>query len=494
MSWHSLPAELKLEIVRHFELPRLELGARLPSQEFLANRSVLRNLCLTGRSADAVARPWLYRSIILFTDFKELDESSGNGSNAPLDDAKLPESDHPLVGTYTMVRLLRTLTHHPPLRLHIKYMACPLSVSGLPNDRFPGIQLDRYTQPISATWKSHAHEFSDTSGVERKVLNIAGLHTPPLDSGEGSDEIIAHDLRKREYARVPQKLLGALLCLLPEVNAVLLEEHHFWPCKVVNMILWECLRNHATVWTVLPKLATLQLQVQEIPRGLSSVSFDTVGALLKLPTLRHIETLRDDGFQSLFQVNSSASHIEGVNLPTWMSQIETLDLSSVNYHCAYFYAACEMATSLRRLSLDATRMHDGHSRSSYVSPHSEATLDTALLLRAETLEELRLASFELHSYLHIGSSSLLTCLPSMVKLRVLSIDNCSLFGPAQQIEHLSLPDLLPPNLERLDLCDCFPKMERDFSFDNFMLTGQESYFDASVRQFKQLAEAVGPPE
>ncbi|KAK8058857.1 hypothetical protein PG994_009305 [Apiospora phragmitis] len=255
MSWHSLPAELRSEIVSHLELPQLDSGSHLPSQEFREKRAALRNLCLACHSTAAEARPRLYRTIIVDS------------------------------GSVEMAHLLRTLAYSPSLR-----------------------RLTRH-------------------------------------------------------------------------------------------------------------------------------------------------------------------------------------LSSPNYHCKHFHAFCELATNLRRLSSGAGRI-DCSDSSAYT--HSEATLDAALRLHADTLEELHLAGFGRHFYTHIGAANRLACLPTMTSLRRLSIDIFMLFGPSEQIRHLSLRDLLTPNLEQLDLCDTWNTAYADFG--DSLLPHPERYLDVLIRQFQHLAEAVRPPE
>ncbi|KAK7957329.1 uncharacterized protein PG986_006551 [Apiospora aurea] len=88
MSWKLLPAELRWQIASHFELPRLELGSRLPSPEFLDKQAVLWSLCLACRSAAVEARVLLYRTIIIFVDDEEVAHimsSSSRLANATLE-------------------------------------------------------------------------------------------------------------------------------------------------------------------------------------------------------------------------------------------------------------------------------------------------------------------------------------------------------------------------------------------------------------------------
>ncbi|KAK7928350.1 hypothetical protein PG985_005348 [Apiospora marii] len=502
MSWNSLPAELRAQIVGHFELPRPELGSRLPSREYLNRRATLWNLCLTCRSAAVEAQSWLYRTIILFLDFRKVKPSS-----LGCDQTTSPASSSILFvlngvtgkPSDNLVPLLRTLAHNPALRLHIKYLACALPISGgilrarheSPSDR----ELQRATW---TSWLSHNDGFSHLPEFARRVLDIAELpaprpimpHTRRLGL-EGSDDI------EDGIDTIAEKTLAALFCLLPEVDTLLIEGVDKWPCDVTPMILEELLKDEATASAVLPKLATLQIQLHNVSRDSRNperpmVSFDAIYALLNLPTLRHIETWHVDGFQSFFDVYSSRpDHNESrtrVNLRQWLPKIESLSLSSVNHHCSDFYAACRVATNLRRLALDAVGMHRGHSES-HSPPHLEA-LSSALLLRAETLEELRLAGFERHALKHLSWSYRLTCLPSMTKLRILTLDVFMLFGPSGQIDRLWLPDLLPPNLERLDLCDRWSDADADYG--DFLRLHPELYVDALARQLLDLAAAVQP--
>ncbi|KAK7957330.1 uncharacterized protein PG986_006552 [Apiospora aurea] len=229
------------------------------------------------------------------------------------------------------------------------------------------------------------------------------------------------------------------------------------------------------------------------------VSFDTVCALLNVPTLRHVETWCDDGFQSFFdrfrerEPQQLAEPRPRINHLEWLPKIESLTLSSANYHCGYFYAACEMATNLRRLSLDAVRMDHDHRT---FDPHSHATLNTALRLRADTLEELRLDGFAHHPVRHLSTSTHendtlgLDCLRHMPKLRFLSVDIQLLFGSSEQLQYISLPSVLPPNLERLDLRDAWSQFQH--SMTEIFRRYPEYYAEAMVVQFQKLAEEIRP--
>lgn len=345
-------------------------------------------------------------------------------------------------------------------------------------------------------WLNHHQDFFHMPDFERRILDIAELSAPGLVRErtwrlglQGSDNL------EDGAVTIAEKILAALFCLLPEVDTFLIEGVDKWPCDVTHIILEKLLSNEATASSVLPKLGILQLQLHDVPQDRQNrrwpmVSFDAVYALLNLPTLRHIETWHDDGFQSFFDFQRSRyEHNElrpRINHRQWLPKIETLSLSSANYHCSYFYAACEMAPNLRHLYLNAISMDSGHSDSHF---HSEATLNAALLLRAQTLVELHLAGFERHAYKHLSAPDRLTCFPSMIKLLSLTIDVFMLFGPPEQFKHLFLPALLPPNLERLDLCD---KWSRFAGFGDWALLHPEPYLEVLVRQLEQLAEAVRP--
>lgn len=254
------------------------------------------------------------------------------------------------------------------------------------------------------------------------------------------------------------------------------------------------MRNEATASAVLPKLATLQTQLHNVSRDKRSqswpvASFDAIHELLSLPMLRHIETRHDVGHQSFFDFQGSRYEHNEIrprfNLLQWLPKIGSMSLSSANYHCGYFYAACEMATNFRRLELDTVGIDSGHSSSHF---HSDATLDSALLPRAEMLEELRLAGFERHAFKQLSASHRLTRFPSIAKLRILTLDVFLLFGPWEQIDRLSLPDLLPPNLELLDPCDARTGAYADFG--DFLFIQPQRYLDVLVRQPSEPAAAV----
>ncbi|KAK8059093.1 glycoside hydrolase family 3 protein [Apiospora saccharicola] len=477
----------------------MNLGSRGPSPEYLLNRSDLRNLCLTSQSTAELVRPVLYRTIILHRESKsaEIDQTSYEAEGYYAERIR-GEACFGLRNSVlcAVLPLLRTLIHRPHLRSHIKYLACLYSIGGV-----PGYTLVLDPELIFKGWKARSQEFSDARGFERQVLDMAGLPISPPDLTcerpvtVERDETNAANIPQTDDTEFGQRLLAAVFCLLPEVDRVLLEAYDVRAGNVMHGILERYLTNAATASAVLPKLATLQLQVNELPgqsiEHRSMVAFNTVYALLGLPTLRHIETWRDDGFQSFFHRTERRGPRMGPNINhrDWLPKVETMTLRTANYNCGYFYAACEAATSLRRLELHALEIDWGH----YCAKlHSEATLNAALLLRADTLEELRLGAFGRHDRLHLdGASGRLVCLPAMARLRVLRIDVFMLFGtPSEMINGLSLPDLLPPNLERLDLFDGWysanPRLGRPH-FDR-----SERHLEALVRQFEGLAEAVRP--
>ncbi|KAK8050879.1 glycoside hydrolase family 3 protein, partial [Apiospora rasikravindrae] len=509
MSWKLLPAELRWKIISHFELPRLELGRRLPSPEFLDKQAVLWSLCLACRSAAVEARALLYRTIIIFMDDEEV-ANIVSSSSRPTD--LTPEQhDRLCVHTYRMVRLLRTLTQNPGLRRYIKYLACPLSVGGVPH-LYPGylypgsIKHKCSINMINSSGWPYADDFSDTTGFERQVLDMAGLPIPPRSSNS----------RHPNQATTEDSSKGALSRPLEDKVTQASDQQ---PCTVVHDILGQYLSNGATVSAVLPKLTTLQLQVHEPPRniqrrtqelsprevmdeaclGPSMVSFDTVCALLTLPTLRHVETWCDDGFQSFFdrhrdrEPQQLAEPRPRISHREWLPKIESLTLSSAFHHCGYFYAACEMATNLRRLDLDPVRMEQRHRVSEF---HSDATLNAALRLRADTLEELRLDGFAHHPIKHLGASTHefdtlgLDCFRHMPKLRFLSLDIQLLFGSSKQVQYISLPSVLPPNLERLDLRDAWSQFHQNRP--DLFRHDPDKYAEALVMQFQNLAEMVRP--
>ncbi|KAK8079408.1 Glycoside hydrolase family 3 [Apiospora hydei] len=446
MSWNLLPAELRWQIVSYFELPRLELGGRMPSQEVVDNRAVLCSICRACRCAPE-AWALLYRNIVIYTDDEEV------ASIAPF--------------------------------------------SSRPTNRLPRGQYGRL-----------------------RIQRVAhGTAAPNTDAQPG--------------LATPHQVPG--LPPVPGRGAASGNEQK--PCIVVHNILRQYLSNAATSSSVLPKLTTLQLQVHEVPRPQlkrfqdltsreiererstrrSMVSFDTVCALLTLPTLRHVETWRDDGFESFFDRRDAREPQQQLAQPRprishrdWLPQMESLTLSSANFHCGYFYAACEMATNLRHLSLDAIRIEQGHQNSEL---HSYASLDSALQLRADTLEELCLDGFAHHPIQHLGGGGGpasngvkrprgLDCLRHMPKLRSLRVDMQLLFGVSSQVPHVEQPSLLPPNpelpsllpqnLERLDLRDAWYQFSHDVP--ELFREDPDQYVEALVEQFQNLAEVVGPQE
>ncbi|KAK7998325.1 hypothetical protein PG989_006365 [Apiospora arundinis] len=496
MSWDHLPAELRSEIVSYLELPQVDRDCLWAPQEFLDNRYALRNLCLASRSTAAEARQWLYRSIILYIDGDDVDFSISSPAlkvDRHVNVSEMPK--HPYAGPDSIVQLIRTLINNPHLRTYIKYVACPFSLSDIPPPSYTE-QLEFDMKMMCSSWKRHAHEFTDTSGVERRILDMAGLSVPPLGHEDEMDE-------------VPQRLIAVLLCLLPEVDTLLLQSCDRRPNEVTNRIITQCLKDEKIAFSVLPKLTTLDFRVHQLRwkrrRELETIPFDTVYALLHLPTLRHIATWQDDGFASFFEIhipqqNGVAAFVDShgvqdnvIHRPRhshreWLPKIETMSLTTAGYHCSYFYAACEMATSLRRLTLDVIDVNrGGHFKSKF---HSDATLNTALLLRAETLEELRLERFDRHSK-HISASGQLTCLPSMAKLRTLKIEMHMLFESFEQARQLALPDLLPPNLERLELGDVWCHALNDLR-GHVTPMGIDWYPEALAGQLQRLAEAVRP--
>ncbi|KAK8011579.1 hypothetical protein PG990_010544 [Apiospora arundinis] len=515
MSWDHLPTELRSEIVSYLELPRVDRDCLWAPQEFLDNRSALRNLCLASRSTAAEARPWLYRRIILYIDGDDVDFSISSPAlkvDRHVNMSELPKV--PYAGPDSMVQLIRTLIHNPHLRTYIKYVACPFSLSDIPPSSYTE-QLEFDMKMMCSSWKRHAHEFTDTSGVERRILDMAGLSVPLLNTpscdraeevGENDGMPLEHEDKMEE---VPQRLISVLLCLLPEVDTLLLQSCDRRPSEVTNRIITQCLKDEKIASSVLPKLTTLDLRVHQLRwkrmRERDAIPFDAVYALLHLPTLRHIATWQDDGFASFFEIhrpqqNGVAAFIDSYGVldnvmqrprnshREWLPKIETMSLTTAGYHCSYFYAACEMSTSLRRLTLDVIDVNrGGHFKSEF---HSDATLNTSLLLRAETLEELRLGHFS-YKHNHIGGSGQLTHLPSMKKLHTLNIEMHMLFGPYERIQQLSLPDLLPPNLERLELGDVWSHGFNDprGHMDPLSI---DWYPEALAGQLKKLAEAARP--
>lgn len=491
MSWKHLPAELRAQVISYLELPRVDRDQLWPSQEFVDKQSALRNLCLTSRSTAVEARIWLYRTIILFIDGDDVDFSMSSPSMKVFRHAhEFASPKVPFAHPDSMVQLIRTLTHNPHLRTYIKYVACPFSKSEIPPSSYTD-QLEEDTKRMCTSWVRHAHEFSDTTGLERQILEMSGHAIPPTNKRlNNPDETIKGgiwDLTGK--VEVVQRLVAVLLCLLPEVDTLLLQACDYRPSRITHQILEKYMNNKATSSLVMPKLATLQLQVHQLRwkriNDLEKTSFDAVYALLDLPTLRHIETWQDDGFNSFFAARG-ADPVDHIGLQ-WLPKIETLSLTSAVYDCNNFFAAIRWATSLRRLTMDVYGMEISHPWYS-----RQPSLDEALLVHAGMLEELYLGTFS-KAYKHISEARCLSCLPHMTKLRVLSVEMSMMFGPFEKLTRLSLPDLLPPNLEQLYLVDAWLEADGEYGRYTYPTRQIERHLEALVCQFEQLADEVRTP-
>lgn len=120
---HSLPTELLLNIVECFRLPVQDVASTLPAPEFLVNRKVLYNLCLTSSVFNDLATPLLYQTVIFFIDSRDYDDYLRALAYG---------------GPRSLIMLVRTLLSKEDYCKHIENIICPGSLKphdwGIPDN------------------------------------------------------------------------------------------------------------------------------------------------------------------------------------------------------------------------------------------------------------------------------------------------------------------------------------------------------------------------
>ncbi|KAK8039371.1 hypothetical protein PG993_007782 [Apiospora rasikravindrae] len=430
----DFPLEVWSNIASNFQLPPLDLGHHAPSSTFLARRACLRSLCLTSHKLAAAAQPWLYRSIILYSD-----------------------PDGPSTDPHSLVQLLRTLATSPSLQVYIQHFACALKLWPNEREREGGCNEDRIA--VLHEWQAMRDVFEDLPPAEKRFFVQAALLGPSsqvpapqiwpyarhLDTG------IANAIKDwTSGSQTPQRLLAILLCFTPRLQSLLLqgspvEDSPMRPFS--DLLQYFLIQDSVDQSPILPLLSTIRLQ----PDRTNTMREPWTGAQICQDFLEHLPSLRRlDLWKSRW--------VRGTDYlpdPKWANKLEDINvaLSAPLGDIACFV---EQATALRTLRIDCMALP-----SAFSVQRTQRDLNNALQRHAATLERLRLTGMP-DAFQRQGTS--LWCLPQLPHVEHLEIEYQQLIRPQGIAGEVRVPDMLPPNLRSLKLL-----FLQEGDFDTFML-------------------------
>lgn len=429
MASSSLPPELWDAIVHCLQLPPLRLGDTKPNDSYHSNQAALRNLCLASRQLQTIARRVLYHSVILY-------------------DSASP----------ALYLLVRTLATKRELATFVRNLAV---VTPDPNLLEKTLYCELLRRCLGASVPIDARAIFQAPPDEPGFFHTSGLSLTSL-----SPDIF-------------ERLLGSLLCLLPNVQRLLIELpplYHEWNVVEEVMqyqILARVLAGGSSSRDALPlpNLTTLQVQAHPRTNGnglyLDSVNMRACPILLDLPSIRTLDTYHTDGEDWLMDYTHG----------NWLAKLRKMRLYT-GMHMRKLERVLQSASNLDKLEL----MLDCCEEESF---DDFGDLNQALATRADTLQDLFISLQGAAGYTPIlGHEIRLGCLPLMHKLRILHTETNLLFYKKSRMkaDELDLHMILPPNLQELRLEECWYISDED-SDD----MGLEEYIGLLLSQFKTLA-------
>lgn len=412
------PAEIWHHVLQDLRLQPLGLDPVPPSTAFRSRRTALRKLCLTSRWFLALARPYLYETIVLHVS---RGAAQRQGSYA--------------AGANLVLLLARTLTQNHELRPLIRNLALPISLSAGPSG---DSVLHADTAPV---WRDLCSVLPHLGAADLAIFDAVDLSISSANDSFG-DEISADSAQHLE--KLAARLVAALLNMTYKVERLLLQGLLIGQSREFNQQAQKLIgRSDASV-PFLPDLKTLQVQ------GDSSAMTGDGGyywqaseqvqvslPLLNHPRLHsiHVACYWVDDLTVSRNVLKGIARLKEMNLTvtTGLARIETL---------------IRLATGVKSLSLTLQSPRPALPQAS----ERESDLNEMLLTRSETLEsfslDTTLCSAE-HTADQLGPLDKVTCLPKLHQLKYLSIEPHLLINWLEVNTWPRFFNTLPPNVVHL---------------------------------------------
>ncbi|KAL7627749.1 hypothetical protein AAE478_001944 [Parahypoxylon ruwenzoriense] len=399
-----LPNELMISIMDSLRLPvDDDPGAVKPPASYLQNRETLRNLCLTSKFFDGLARPLLYEIITFFVD-PDYNFYDGPGH---VDSAKRYGN------LKSVVLLIRSLIEAPALRGLIKDILCPSKLEGEPWWR-----KDQYHKPFEHDGYPFGHP-EDYSGI---------------------------DIGWRLHRTIAERVFATLLCYTFNLETLLLRKDDSLSYDRLSGIISEAEKHELLAGSILPKFKTLRLQRTAassdnyelaVPR-----SFQNFGNFTRLHLWRDRGIHRFPPSMVLFVPKR-----EPQRLFHYLERLEEVKMVG-GVLAIDVFQICQNATRLEKLHMIISRDFD-RQRS---LPAFRKDLNWALVRRAESLKvlEIRVCDQRWFTPQMGPSGSALWCIHKLITLEELTIEIPLLF---RRESSESVKSLLPPNLVSLNLVE-----------------------------------------
>jgi hypothetical protein len=350
---YHLPTELWRHVIRNFVLKPLELGHAHPNEAFISNRAALRQLCLTSRRFVAIARPYLYESIVVSVDR----------------DISLRRREF-RTGVASLVLLMRTMVQNHALRPLVKHLALPVTLT----NQHPG--SSPASADLSLAWLEDSVLFSNLHPTDQEIFDTVGLTADNAFQAKKSHRPTL------EPESLAQKVLASLLCMVNEAETILLQDLFTGSSAVFDRTLSALISHPQLGMLFLPHLSTLQIQLNPVVmtsgdqiRQRSSMQAKLSSPLFNQPKLRRVD---------MWYAWFDALTISAKALPA-IAHIEEMDLT-IAANTESLGTVIGMATGLKSLSLG---LLSGASSALDISELG-TDLNILLLSRSDTLESLAL--------------------------------------------------------------------------------------------------------
>lgn len=407
--WYRILASAVPELPDYKDVEETSQKMIKPPVSFIACRSTLSHLCLMSRRLDALARPFLFKTVVIW------------------------EAD-------SLLFLWRSLKSRPDLGRFIRQMAC---------------------------WVTLTRE----TAVQRMV-NLAKekLESSPWDhdlyqnliSQPNVPQLVLFDILCRSTQLTMLSLLvprsresieySALMAMVAEnrqlddtsaAPATLGRSQGLGISRSMTSIQL-CLDRHLPV----ALRRSLGYEEDEEDMGFDHQDY---WPLLRISNLIRLHCYGDDACRDLgFQLPEDESMGYGAPREGYLGTVQEVHLDASSSGPRSLYSLCRHAPQLQVLKV----RHRRHSQERFPWGPDANNLDSGLLMRASTLRHLHLDFYDsVECKSHTGPDGRLASLPQFHHLETLHIQLQTLFGKISAISRHDIEDMLPSSLVELTLHD-----------------------------------------
>ncbi|KAI9854839.1 MAG: hypothetical protein M1813_000855 [Trichoglossum hirsutum] len=416
-SSHTLPTEILGNILSFLapELPDVA-GRPLtanPPKEFLRSRSTLFHMCLMSSRLEALARPLLFKTIVVW------------------------EAD-------SLLLLWRTLRCRPDLSRFVHQMAFWITLTR---------QSVVKSVTKAAKERLESSDLPQDQNLYRTLVDCHGIH--------GSVE---HDM--------PQFIVFDVLCRTPHLTMLSLQVPKTLEDIPYVYLMRMIARSHdlnvaparpVTSYDQSPGVSrflnSLQLCLDPCPLAVQEnrsyrgedMGFDhqDFWPLFGISSLVRLHCWGDDACRGLgFLLGGGRARAPPGN---YLGRIQELCLDASSSGPKPLYTLCKNAPQLQTLRVSPRRHSQGNDFWGQVYTDN---LNQGLLMRAATLRHLHLDFYDLWEYHgYVRPYQMLTCLPRLCHLETLQVQLQTLFGRRSAITSNDIGNMFPNSLVELTLDD-----------------------------------------